>query len=101
MAKALAARGYVTAVLEYRLSPEAKFPAALEDIQDALLWMKENAEHFSLNPDQVAISGSSAGGQLAALASVVPISKNKFSFQNYYPHVSTIKNKKPIKRDLD
>ena len=47
MAKALAARGYVTAVLEYRLSPEAKFPAALEDIQDALLWMKENAEHFS------------------------------------------------------
>ena len=83
MAKALAARGYVTAVLEYRLSPEAKFPAALEDIQDALLWMKENAEHFSLNPDQVAISGSSAGGQLAALASVVPISKNKFSSQPF------------------
>lgn len=83
MAKALAARGYVTAVLEYRLSPEAKFPAALEDIQDALLWMKENAEHFLLNPDQVAISGSSAGGQLAALASAFPISKNKFSSQPF------------------
>lgn len=83
LAKALAARGYVTAVLEYRLSPEAKFPAALEDVQDALVWMKDNSADFSLNPDQITISGSSAGGQLAALASAVPVSKNNLSSQPF------------------
>jgi len=83
LAKALASRGYVTAVLEYRLSPEAKFPAALEDVQDAILWFKENAADFSLNPEQLAISGSSAGGQLAALASAVSISNNKLSSQPF------------------
>ncbi len=67
MAKALAARGYVTAAVEYRLSLEAKYPAGVQDVKDAIKWLKTNAKEFGLDTGKVAISGSSAGGQLAAL----------------------------------
>lgn len=67
LAKALAAKGYVTAVVEYRLSLEAKFPAAVFDIKDAVKWLKANGEQFRLDANKIAISGSSAGGHLANL----------------------------------
>ena len=67
LAKALASRGYVTAVVDYRLSLEEAFPAAVHDIKDAIKWLKANADLFGLDTGRVAISGSSAGGQLAHL----------------------------------
>ena len=67
LAKALASRGYVTAVVDYRLSLEEPFPAAVYDIKDAIKWLKENAHEFGLDTNRIAISGSSAGGQLAHL----------------------------------
>jgi acetyl esterase/lipase len=64
----LARRGYVVASIEYRLSGEAKFPAAIHDVKNAIKWLRTNATKFAIDPRQVVIWGGSAGGQLAALA---------------------------------
>lgn len=67
MAQQIAARGYVTVCVEYRLSPEALYPAAVYDIKTAIRFLRANAGKFNIDPEKIAISGSSAGGQLAAL----------------------------------
>ncbi len=67
LAKALAARGYITAVMDYRLSLEAPYPAGVYDVKDAIKWIKDHANQFNLDTSKIAISGGSAGGQLAAL----------------------------------
>ena len=67
MAIALAEKGYVTAVVEYRLSPEAQYPAAIHDVKESIRWLKVHANEFGIDTSQMAISGSSAGGQIAAL----------------------------------
>jgi acetyl esterase/lipase len=64
----LARRGYVVASLEYRLSGEARFPAAIHDVKNAIKWLRASANKFAIDPGQVVIWGGSAGGQLAALA---------------------------------
>tara|TARA_R110002050_G_scaffold273113_1_gene417090 strand:+ start:101403 stop:102398 length:996 start_codon:yes stop_codon:yes gene_type:complete len=67
MAQKLAARGYVTVCVEYQLSLEAKYPAALYNIKSAIRWMRSNADTYGIDPEKIAISGCSAGGQLAML----------------------------------
>jgi len=67
MAQQIAAKGYVTAAIEYRLSPEALYPAAVYDIKAAIRYLRANADKYGIDPNKIAISGSSAGGQLAAL----------------------------------
>ncbi|HWS01612.1 MAG TPA: pectate lyase [Prolixibacteraceae bacterium] len=67
MAQQIATNGYVTAAVEYRLSPEALYPAAVEDIKAAVRYLRSNAAKYSIDPDRIAVTGSSAGGQLAAL----------------------------------
>lgn len=63
----LAARGYVVAAPSYRLSAEARFPAAVHDIQASLRWLRANAQAFGVDRERVLIWGESAGGHLAAL----------------------------------
>lgn len=67
MAQQIAAKGYVTAAVEYRLSPEALYPAAVYDLKAAIRFLRANADKYGIDPNKIAISGSSAGGQLAAL----------------------------------
>lgn len=67
MAQQIAAKGYVTAAVEYRLSPEALYPAAVFDIKAAVRFLRANAKKYNIDPNKMAIAGSSAGGQLAAL----------------------------------
>lgn len=67
MAQQIAAHGYVTACVEYRLSPEALYPAAVYDIKAAIRFLRANAKKFNIDPNKIAITGSSAGGQLSAL----------------------------------
>ena len=64
----LARRGYVVASIEYRLSSEARFPAAIHDVKNAIKWLKLSAATYSVDPRKVIVWGGSAGGQLAALA---------------------------------
>ena len=64
----LAARGYVVASVNYRLSGEARFPAAIDDVQAAIRWLRAHAGEYGIDKSRVAIWGGSAGGQLAGLA---------------------------------
>ncbi|KOH43453.1 alpha/beta hydrolase [Sunxiuqinia dokdonensis] len=80
MAQQIAAKGYVTATVEYRLSPEALYPAAVHDIKAAIRYLRANAEKYNIDTDRIAISGSSAGGQLAAL---VGMTANVEKFDGY------------------
>lgn len=63
----LAQKGFVTATVEYRLIPEELYPAGAEDLNDAVKWLYENADKYNIDRNKIAVSGCSAGGQLAAL----------------------------------
>jgi acetyl esterase/lipase/sugar lactone lactonase YvrE len=67
LATALAAKGYVTAAVSYRLSGEAKFPAAIHDCKAAVRWLRANAQELGIQPHAIGVTGLSAGGHLAAL----------------------------------
>lgn len=67
MAQRIALHGYVTIPVEYRLSLEARYPAAVHDIKAAVRWIKANAGKYGIDTTRIAIEGNSAGGQLAAL----------------------------------
>ena len=64
----LAARGYVVASIEYRLSGEAVFPAAIQDVKAAIRWLRSQAATYGIDPKRAITWGVSAGGHLAALA---------------------------------
>jgi acetyl esterase/lipase len=67
LAMMIAAKGYVTVAVEYQLSLEAKYPAAVYNIKSAIRWIRANAVKYGIDTSRIAISGCSAGGQLAAL----------------------------------
>ncbi|MCB0606651.1 MAG: alpha/beta hydrolase [Lewinella sp.] len=67
MAQQLAARGYVTAAVEYRLSPEAKFPAAVLDLKTAVRFLRAFASDYGLDTARIAALGASAGAHLASM----------------------------------
>ncbi|WP_370662061.1 family 43 glycosylhydrolase [Massilia oculi] len=67
LAARLAARGYAAASVSYRLSGQAPYPAAIDDVRQAVGWLQASAERFGVDPARVAIAGGSAGGQIAAL----------------------------------
>jgi acetyl esterase/lipase len=47
-------RGYAVVSIDYRLSKEALFPAAIDDVQKSILFVKENAQKYNLNPNKIA-----------------------------------------------
>lgn len=67
LAERLAQRGYVVAQVAYRLSTDAKFPAALHDCKAALRFLRAHAEEYRLDPERIGVAGGSAGGQLSGL----------------------------------
>jgi acetyl esterase/lipase len=60
-------RGYVVASIEYRMSREAKFPAAVLDVREAIRFLKEHAEDYHFDPNRIGVIGGSAGGNLCAM----------------------------------
>ena len=67
LAGQLAAEGFVAIPVDYRLSTEALYPAAVHDSKAAIRWVRANAAKYAIDPNRIAVLGFSAGGQLAAL----------------------------------
>jgi pectinesterase len=67
MARRLADAGYVAVAAEYRLSPEALYPAAVHDLKAAIRFLRAQGTRFRIDTTRIAALGCSAGGQLAAL----------------------------------
>jgi acetyl esterase/lipase len=68
LSRFFARAGFAMVSVDYRLSTQAKFPAAVEDVKTAIRWVRSVSERFDLNPNAIGLWGSSAGGHLAALA---------------------------------
>jgi acetyl esterase/lipase len=66
-----AALGFVAVTINYRLSGEAPFPAALEDCKCAVRWLRAHKNDYHLDPDHIGAYGNSAGGHLAMLMGMV------------------------------
>jgi acetyl esterase/lipase len=63
----MATKGYAGACIEYRLSGEAIYPAALYDSKAAVRWVRANAAKYRIDSDKIGAAGGSAGGHLVAL----------------------------------
>lgn len=70
--EALASRGIVTLIADYRLSPEVRYPVFLQDSALAVKWAFDNAKRFGGDPKKLFVMGHSAGGYNAAMVALDP-----------------------------
>jgi len=54
--------------INYRLAPKYRFPACIEDVEQAIRWVKKHAPEYKGDPQRIALIGESAGGHLVCLA---------------------------------
>ncbi|HEV2548240.1 MAG TPA: alpha/beta hydrolase [Stellaceae bacterium] len=72
IAKALAESGILVASIDFRMPPEAPYPASLADINLAMRWLKARAQSLGSRPDWVGAFGTSSGGHQVLLAAMRP-----------------------------
>ena len=66
-ATALAERGFVCFAIDYRLAPQHKFPAQIDDCRTAVKWVRDHAADFKVDSKRLGAIGYSAGGHLVCL----------------------------------
>lgn len=71
IAKQLARRGYGVFNVTYRMAPRWIYPAPVEDLQEAIQWLRSHADIYRLDPQRIAVFGYSAGGHLALLTGLL------------------------------
>lgn len=81
-------RGYAVVAVDYRLSGEAIFPAAVNDIKAAIRFIRQNASKYNLNGEKIALWGDSAGGNLASIAGTTGGTNDLYDASLGYENVS-------------
>ena len=90
--------------VEYRLAPEHRFPVPLEDCDQSMDWLIENADQFEIDINKIAVGGDSAGGNLAACLCIKRIEEGKIQPERqilFYPAVDTGGDYESIKTFTD
>lgn len=80
----LAERGYAAAIVEYRHSGIAPFPAQIMDTKNAIRFLRSNAEKYHIDPEKIIVAGDSSGGHTAVFAGIL----HDETTDNLYPGVS-------------
>lgn len=88
--------------VDYRLAPEHKFPAGLNDMITAVRWVAQNGAEIGIDTSRIAVGGDSAGGNLAAAAAqaLAPELGNALRFQALVYPVTDLTCSQPSYRDL-
>lgn len=81
----LAERGYVCAIVEYRHSGIAYFPAQADDALNAVRFLRKNHEKYGIDPERMILAGDSSGGHTAVWGGML---HNDDTAQNLFPGVS-------------
>ena len=81
----MAARGYVCAIVEYRHSGIASFPAPIIDALNAVRFLRSHAEEYNIDPERMILAGSSSGGHTAVYGG---FRHNDDTEENMFPGVS-------------
>lgn len=76
--------GFAVANIEYRLTGQAKAPAAIEDVRAAILYVVQHAKELNIDPNKIVVMGGSAGGHLALMAGLL---QNDNGFDGAYKQV--------------
>ncbi|MDO9134616.1 MAG: alpha/beta hydrolase [Hydrogenophaga sp.] len=85
--------------VDYRLAPEWKFPTAVHDAWDSLLWLCEQGDALGLDANRIAVGGDSAGGTLAAVTAIaardagVPLALQMLFYPGCAGHQDTASHK--------
>lgn len=80
--------GFAWFTINYRLAPQHKYPAAVEDVEAAVRWVRLHAKEYKVNPRKIALMGESAGGHLVAYVGVRPTKETSVAavVDFYGPH---------------
>lgn len=86
----LLSRGYIIATVNYRLAPEHKFPAQIEDVKCAVRYLRANTVNYGIDPEYIGAWGDSAGGHLVSLLGLTNESAG-FDSGQYLEYSSNVK----------
>ncbi|MHC4630550.1 MAG: alpha/beta hydrolase [Planctomycetota bacterium] len=85
--------GFFALSVDYRLSGEAKFPAALQDAKCAIRWIRSRAKELNVDPERIAICGGSAGAHLSSMVAATAGAKEyegNGGHQEFSSHVNAV-----------
>lgn len=104
MREICARAGVLVCSVDYRLAPEHKFPAGLEDVCTAVRWVSAHAQDLGIDPERIGIGGESAGGNMAAAAALVALEDPEMRIAAqflFYPNTCTLEDyTSPSRREL-